>query len=111
MKDPRLYICHRERGEVGGWKDPVMKKALSPEEALAEVSSYTGLLLSADDIRSLHRILTKPRKDSAIRSHLKAENHPLGHLPHQPEGENWWGQGPRRHGGGRPVHRRTAWHQ
>ncbi len=75
---------------TGDPEDTVMKKALSPEEALAEVKSYTGLSPSADDIRSLYEILTVPRNDTAILSHLRAAHHVLGNLPHLQDGENWW---------------------
>jgi hypothetical protein len=71
-------------------EDTVMKKALSLEEALSEVESYTGLSSSADDIRSLYKILMVPRNDTAILSHLKAAHHLLGDLPHLQDGENWW---------------------
>lgn len=67
-----------------------MTKALSPEEALAEVRGYTGLDLAADEIQSLHEILTVPRNDTAITAHLRKARHRLGDLQHLPEGENWW---------------------
>jgi hypothetical protein len=67
-----------------------MAKALSPDEAIAEVRGYTGMNLATDDIQSLHAILTKPRKDTAIASHLRKAGHPLGGLQHLLEGENWW---------------------
>jgi len=68
-----------------------MQKPLSSEAALAQVKSYTGLDLGADDIRSLYEILTVPRKDTAIFKYLKKAKHPLGvELEHLPEGKNWW---------------------
>jgi len=69
-----------------------MSEALSPEAASAEVTAYTGLDLTIDEIRSLDDILTVPRKDTAILSHLRAAHHRLGELPHLPDGENWWDQ-------------------
>jgi Fe2+ transport system protein FeoA len=67
-----------------------MAKALSPEEALAEVKGYTGLDLTVGDIQSLYEILTVPRKDTAIISHLRKAEHQLSALQHLPDGENWW---------------------
>jgi Domain of unknown function (DUF3883) len=67
-----------------------MRDAPSRDGALAEVTGYVGLVLSADDLRSLYEILTVPRLDTAILSHLKAAHHVLGELPHLPDGENWW---------------------
>jgi hypothetical protein len=67
-----------------------MTQALSPEEALAEVRGYTGLELLPGEIQSLHEILTVPRKDTAIVTHLRKAGHPLANLQHLPEGENWW---------------------
>jgi Domain of unknown function (DUF3883) len=63
---------------------------MSPEEALAEVRGYTGVELTADEIRSLHEILTVPRRDTQIIGHLRHARHRLGDLKHLPEGENWW---------------------
>jgi hypothetical protein len=59
-------------------------------EALEEVTGYVGQVLSADDVRSLYEVLTVPRLDTAILSHLRAAHHVLGDLPHLPDGENWW---------------------
>lgn len=67
-----------------------MTEALSPEEALAEVRGYTGLELAPGEIQSLHEILTVPRNDTAIITHLRKARHPLGDLQHLPDGENWW---------------------
>jgi Domain of unknown function (DUF3883) len=67
-----------------------MADAPSLDGALAEVMGYVGLVLTADDLRSLYEILTVPRLDTAILSHLKAAHHVLGDLPHLPDGENWW---------------------
>lgn len=67
-----------------------MAQVLSPDEALAEARGYTGMNLTSDDLQSLHAILTMPRKDTAIASHLRKAGHQLGGLPHLPEGENWW---------------------
>lgn len=67
-----------------------MTPALSPEEALAEVRGYTGLELAPDEIQSLHQILTVPRNDTAIITHLRKAQHRLGELQHLQEGENWW---------------------
>jgi hypothetical protein len=69
---------------------PVMTQPLSPEEALAEFRGYTGLELALGEIRSLYEILTVPRKDAAIVTHLRRAGHPLADLQHLPEGENWW---------------------
>ena len=55
-----------------------MKKPLSSEAALAQVRSYTGLDLDADDIRSLYEILMKSRKDTAIFKYLRKAQHRLG---------------------------------
>lgn len=70
----------------------MLPEGLSPQAASAEVTAYTGVDLTADEIRSLHKILTVDRKDTAILSHLKAAHHRLGELAHLPEGENWWDQ-------------------
>lgn len=67
-----------------------MTQALSPEEALAEVRGYTGLELTLGEIQSLHEILTVPRNDTAIITHLRKAQHRLSDLQHLPEGENWW---------------------
>lgn len=68
-----------------------MEKPLSSESALNQVRFYTGLDLGADDIKSLYKILTVPRKDTAIFKYLKKANHPLGvELEHLPDGKNWW---------------------
>lgn len=68
----------------------VMTDDLSLDSALAEVTGYVGLVLSADDVRSLYEILAVPRQDTAILSHLRAAHHVLGDLKHLPNGENWW---------------------
>jgi hypothetical protein len=52
-----------------------LSEALSPEAASAEVTAYTGVDLTADEIRSLHDILTVFRKDTAILSHLRWHSH------------------------------------
>lgn len=79
-----LYVRQASGSPVGGnaW--------LSPEEALAEVRGYTGVALTAEEIRSLHEILTVDRKDTQILPHLRRAGHRLGDLKHLPEGENWW---------------------
>jgi hypothetical protein len=71
-------------------KGSVMTEAPSLDGALTEVTGYVGLVLTADDLRSLYEVLTVPRLDTAILSHLKAAHHVLGDLPHLPDGENWW---------------------
>lgn len=67
-----------------------MTQALSPEEALTDVRGYTGLELAPGEIQSLHEILTVPRNDTAIVTHLRKAGHPLADLQHLPESENWW---------------------
>lgn len=67
-----------------------MTDAPSLDGALQEVTGYVGLVLSADDVRSLYEILTVQRLDTGIRRHLKAAHHVLGELEHLPDGENWW---------------------
>ncbi|MGO8895418.1 MAG: protein NO VEIN domain-containing protein [Streptosporangiaceae bacterium] len=79
-----LYVRRAPQSPAGGDARP------SPEEALAEVRGYTGVELTADEIRSLHEILTAPRKDTQILPHLRHAGHRLGDLKHLPEGENWW---------------------
>jgi hypothetical protein len=64
-----------------------MTDAPSSDGAPEEVTGYVGLVLSADDVRSLYEILAVPRLDTAILSHLKAAHHVLGDLPN---GQNWW---------------------
>ena len=48
-----------------------MRQPLSSEAAIAEVEGYTGLKLTAREIRSLYKILTVPRNDTAILAHLR----------------------------------------
>jgi hypothetical protein len=64
-----------------------MAEVLSPEAALAEVTSCTGHGLNLDEIRLLREILVMPRDDSAIHSHLRKHAHSLGALP---SGTKWW---------------------
>ncbi len=78
----------RQASDIG--KGHLMKEPLSLEAAVAEVEIYTGLKLTTDEIRSLHKILSVPRKDTAILVHLRRAHHPLGDLPHLSEGKNWW---------------------
>jgi hypothetical protein len=68
----------------------VITDAPSADGVLEQVTGYVGLILSADDVRSLYEVLIAPRLDTAILSHLKAAHHVLGDLPHLPDGENWW---------------------
>lgn len=79
-----LYVRRAPQSPAGGDARP------SPEEALVEVRGYTGVELTADEVRSLHEILTAPRKDTQILPHLRHAGHRLGDLKHLPEGENWW---------------------
>jgi hypothetical protein len=47
-------------------KGVVMTDAPSLDGGLDEVTGYVGLVLSADDVRSLYELLTVPRLDTAI---------------------------------------------
>jgi hypothetical protein len=79
-----LYVRRAPGSPAGG------DARMSPEEALAEVRGYTGVELTADEVCSLHEILTAPREDTQILHHLRRAGHRLGDLKHLPEGENWW---------------------
>lgn len=74
-------------GETASTEDGGVLARNPREAALVEVRSYTSLGLTVDEIRSLHEILTMPRDDSAIHSHLRHHHHPLGALP---SGRKWW---------------------
>jgi hypothetical protein len=47
-------------------KGSVMTDAPSSDGALEEVTGYVGLVLSADDVRSLYEVLAVPRLDTAM---------------------------------------------